>query len=57
MQDRVDVTVPMESKLKDAIEDQLGYNDSKAEFIRQAVIARLREMGVDTDGLHDLDGE
>lgn len=42
-----EVTVPIESAMNDAIENQLGYGDSKAEYIREAVRQRLAEEGVD----------
>jgi Arc/MetJ-type ribon-helix-helix transcriptional regulator len=41
MENRKDVTVPMPKELKDEIEDRLGYNDSKAEWIREAIRQRL----------------
>lgn len=47
-----EVTVPMESAMDDAIVDQLGYGDSKAEFIREAIRQRLVEKeGVDVSEL------
>jgi len=42
-----EITVPVEPAMNEAIEDQLGYGDSKAGYIREAIAARLREEGVD----------
>ena len=47
MQKRKDLTVPMEEDLNDKIEDQLGYNDSKAAWIREAIRQRLEREGVE----------
>lgn len=45
----VEVTVPMEAEMNGAIEDQLGYGDSKAGWIREACRQRLeREAGAAT---------
>lgn len=49
MRDRKDVTVGMPKSMKQAIEDQLGYNDYKTEVIREAILTWLEEEGVDTD--------
>jgi len=54
MDDRKDLTVPMEAALNDRIEEQLGYNDSKAAWIREAIRERLEREGVDVS---DLSGE
>lgn len=45
-----EITVPMEPELEQAIEDQLGYGDSKAEYIREAVRQRLDGGDAETDG-------
>jgi len=37
------VTVPMPAELNDAIEAELGYGDSKAEWIRTAIKMRLED--------------
>ena len=41
MSDRKDITVPMPQELKDQIDDQLEYGDSRSEWIREAVRQRL----------------
>lgn len=41
MDDRKDITVPMDASLNDAIEAELGYGDSKAGWIRDAIKMRL----------------
>jgi len=51
MENRKDLTVPMESKLNERIEEQLGYNDSKAAWIREAIKQRLEREGIDTSDL------
>jgi len=51
MQERKDLTVPMESKLNERIEQQLGYNDSKAAWIRDAIRQRLEREGIDVTDL------
>jgi len=46
MAEKKDVTVPMDEQLVDAIEEQLDYGDSRAEWIREAVRERLaRDSG------------
>jgi hypothetical protein len=47
MQDRKDVTVPMDAELNAAIEEELGYGDSKAGWIRDAIKMRLRAERAD----------
>lgn len=47
MDDRKDVTVSMSAAMNDAIEDQLGYNDSKAGWIREAIRQRLQQEGIE----------
>lgn len=42
-----EITVPVEPEMNEAIEGQLGYGDSKAEYIRAAVRERLERDGVD----------
>jgi len=42
MEDRKDVTVPMPGELVDDIDGRLGYGDSRAEWIREAVRQRLQ---------------
>lgn len=50
-----EVTVPMEPALEQAIEQELGYGDSKAEYIRDAIRERLEREGSLPDGL-ETDG-
>lgn len=47
MEDRKDVTVPMPASLVDAVEGQLGYGDSRAGWIRDAVEQRLEREGIE----------
>lgn len=48
--DRKDVTVPMPESLADEIESQLGYGDSRAGWIREAIRQRLeREQEEEID--------
>lgn len=54
MENRKDITVPVPADLKEAINEQLSYGDSRAEWIRGAIVARLRAEGVDVDEL-DID--
>jgi Arc/MetJ-type ribon-helix-helix transcriptional regulator len=49
-----EITVPMEPELEQAIEGQLGYGDSKAEYIREAIKQRLEAEGVE---LSDADAK
>lgn len=44
MESRVDVTVPMEEELKDELDQHLGYGDSRAEWIREAIRMRLNDQ-------------
>lgn len=41
MEQRKDVTVPMEAESVREIEDQLTYGDSRSEWIREAIRMRL----------------
>ena len=41
MEERVDVTVPMEKEMEEEIKQYLSYNDSKAGWIREAIRRRL----------------
>lgn len=41
MENRKDVTVPMPGELVDEIDDELGYGDSRAAWIREACRQRL----------------
>ena len=54
MEQRKDVTVPMEQALVDEIDGELTYGDSRSEWIRDAVrekLARDRDETVaETDG-------
>lgn len=42
------ITLKMSDELREAIDAQLEYGDSRSAWIRQAVIDRLDEQGVDT---------
>jgi hypothetical protein len=42
-----EITVPAEPEMNEAIESQLGYGDSKAEYIREAIRQRLKRDNVD----------
>lgn len=45
MDDRTDITVPIEQSELDKIHEQLGYQDSRAAWVRGAIYQRLeREM-------------
>ena len=50
MEDRKDVTVPMPSAMVDEVEDNLGYGDSRAEWIREAVRQRLERERNNDEG-------
>ena len=41
MENRKDVTVPMPGELVDEIDNELGYGDSRAAWIREACRQRL----------------
>jgi len=41
MEDRKDITVPMPKSLRDEIDGQLEYGDSRSEWIREAIRQRL----------------
>lgn len=43
MQDRTDITIPIEQSMQDMIHEQLGYNDSRAAWVRGALYLRLAE--------------
>lgn len=49
---RKDVTVPMDESLNREIEQQLGYGDSKAGWIREAIKLRLAK---ERDGVEGAD--
>ena len=52
MEDRHDVTVPMEQSLVDEINAELTYGDSRSEWIRAAIrekLARESEAESETD--------
>lgn len=54
MEERKDVTIPMEKALVDDIDGQLTYGDSRSEWVRNAIrekLARERdEAAAETDG-------
>ena len=41
MEDRKDITVPMPKSLRDEIDAQLEYGDSRSEWIREAIREKL----------------
>ena len=41
MENRKDITVPMPEALRDQIDKQLEYGDSRSEWIRQAIREKL----------------
>lgn len=45
MENRKDVTVPMPGDWVEQIDGQLGYGDSRAAWIREAVRQRLEQEG------------
>lgn len=57
MANREDVTVPLPEDCVDEIEGRLGYGDSKAGWIREAVYRRLEAEGVDTRPFREQLGE
>ncbi|MFC4549356.1 MULTISPECIES: ribbon-helix-helix domain-containing protein [Halorussus] len=50
MENRKDVTVPMPGDMVEKIDGQLGYGDSRAAWIREAVRQRLEQEGHDMEG-------
>lgn len=58
MEERKDVTIPMEKALVDEIDGELTYGDSRSEWVRNAIrekLARDRdEAAVETDGAEAL---
>jgi len=51
-ENRKDITVPMDESEVEQVHDQLGYGDSRAEWIRNAVREKLarEEAEAETDG-------
>lgn len=47
MENRKDVTVPMDEKMVELVDSQLEYGDSRAGWIREAVRQRLEREGVE----------
>jgi|APHM01.1.fsa_nt_gi hypothetical protein len=47
MQDRKDITVPMPQWEVELINKQLGYNDSRAAWMRAAALEKLEREGTD----------
>lgn len=41
MENRKDITVPMPKDLRDAIDSQLEYGDSRSQWIREAIVEKL----------------
>ena len=44
MENRKDITVPMPKELRDEIDKQLEYGDSRSEWIREAIRQRLERV-------------
>lgn len=57
MEERKDVTVPMPAAMVSAIEEELGYGDSRAGWIREAARQRLERDGADIEGENAEDVE
>jgi len=58
MNDRQDVTVPMESDFVDRIDAQLEYGDSRSEWIRETARQRLaREARGDDEAAEQIRAE
>lgn len=56
MDDRKDVTVPMPGWMVTEIEDELGYGDSRAGWIREAARQRLAREGKMPAEAEDAEG-
>ena len=58
IENRKDITVPMDESLVEEIHDELGYGDSRAEWVRRAVRKELdRVKNEDETGGGTDDGE
>lgn len=44
IENRQDITVPMDESLVEEIHDELGYGDSRAEWVRRAVRKELARV-------------
>lgn len=56
MEERKDVTVPMEKSLADAIDAELTYGDSRSEWIREACREKLDADADESGGGEDNAG-
>lgn len=56
MRDRKDQTVPIPEDWEALIEDELGYGDSKAGWIRDAITQRFEAEGIEYEPLEDDTG-
>lgn len=57
MEQRKDVTVPMEKDLVDDIDDELTYGDSRSEWVRNAIREKLARDAAEGDSAEsDTDG-
>lgn len=58
MEDKHEVTVPMDGRLHDTMVGELEYGDTKAGWIREAIRQRLEREGVELpEELDDTDAE
>lgn len=46
MENRTDATVPLPGWMVEVIENQLGYRDSRAGWIREAALQRIEREGL-----------
>lgn len=49
MKNRKDLTVPVPGEVDELIEQELSYGDSKAGWVREAILQRLEREGVDVE--------
>ena len=55
IENRKDITVPMDETLVEEIHDELGYGDSRAEWIRRAVRKELARVKNEDESDGDTD--
>ena len=56
IENRKDITVPMDESLVEEIHEELGYGDSRAEWVRRAVRKELARIKNEDDPDGDTDG-
>ena len=56
IENRKDITVPMDESLVEEIHDELGYGDSRAEWVRRAVRKELDRVKNNDEADGDTDG-